>query len=581
MRTRLRRAAAIATAAACISGPLVLAPAAAADSEPLVLAADDQVAAPGASWLAEPWQASGPYRSGTMVFALSTEALTGTIAADAVLPDTFILQDNDCKTPPGTHGVYTCERGPLSKGYRKLFFHLDDSTRNVTVHFGYAWVPTGGDVSAAVQSVQKSESSPEGATHGHALLKVVTPATSAARNTVAFDTPAVPAGRSVRHKLRVHATDPGKIYTYYLPSDGQPNWRRDEVAITDVTTSPGISCARQTRLIFGGGNNLACEASSGDHTIEYTLTAPPGMDTWRIATHVVHDIYQLAPYGSALDRTSTFTAGTGTLHLRHQLLARDTSGSLYRFAGTGKPTTPLSTRSLIGTGWQTYNQITKLDPVSEDLRYLKGVPAGAQHGHGDLVARDAKGTLWYYQRQFTFKAKETFKARVKVGTGWNAYDTLTGAGDVNGDKRSDLLARDKTGVLWLYKGTGKPSAPFATRVRVGGGWQAYNRLAGSADLTGDTHPDLLARDKTGVLWLYKGTGKPSAPFATRVRVGGGWQTYDALSVVGDLTDNGKADLIARDGSGALWLYKGTGRSSAPLATRTKIATSGKGYNNLL
>ncbi|MFD5424973.1 FG-GAP repeat domain-containing protein [Streptomyces sp. NPDC127084] len=524
---------------------------------------------------------SGPYRNGTMVFALSTEALTGAIAADAVLPDTFILQDNDCKTPPGTHGVYTCERGPFYEGYSKLSFHLSESTRNVRVHFGYAWVPAGGDISAAVQSVQKSENLPEDATHGHALLKVVTPATAAARNTVAFDTPAVPAGRSVRHKLRVHATDPGNVRTYYARSVGQPSWRRDKVAITNVTTSPGISCRLDTRLILEGGNNLNCEASSGDHTIEYTLTAPAGMDTWRIATHVVHDIYDLAPHGSALDRTSAFTAGTGPLHLRHQLLARDPSGNLYRFAGTGKPTTPLSTRSLIGTGWQTYNQITKLDPVSEDLSFPGAVPASAQHGHGDLVARDTKGTLWYYQRQFTFKAPETFKARVKVGTGWNAYDTLTGAGDVNGDKLSDLLARDKTGVLWLYKGTGKPSAPFATRVRVGGGWQAYNRLAGSADLTGDAHPDLLARDKTGVLWLYKGTGNSSPLYGTRIKIGGGWQTYDALSVVGDLTDNGKADLIARDGSGALWLYKGTGHTSAPFATRTKIATGWKGYNNLL
>ncbi|SEL36216.1 hypothetical protein SAMN05414137_1081, partial [Streptacidiphilus jiangxiensis] len=37
--------------------------------------------------------------------------------------------------------------------------------------------------------------------------------------------------------------------------------------------------------------------------------------------------------------------------------------------------------------------------------------------------------------------------------------------------------RDASGVLWLYQGTGNPAAPFKSRVRVGGGWNTYNTLA--------------------------------------------------------------------------------------------------------
>ncbi|WP_322899750.1 FG-GAP-like repeat-containing protein, partial [Actinacidiphila rubida] len=60
--------------------------------------------------------------------------------------------------------------------------------------------------------------------------------------------------------------------------------------------------------------------------------------------------------------------------------------------------------------------------------------------------------------------------------GWNAYTLMAGTGDVTGDGRADLVARDASGALWLYKGTGSASAPFAARTKVGAGWNTYNAL---------------------------------------------------------------------------------------------------------
>ncbi|MFI8186554.1 FG-GAP repeat domain-containing protein [Actinacidiphila glaucinigra] len=102
----------------------------------------------------------------------------------------------------------------------------------------------------------------------------------------------------------------------------------------------------------------------------------------------------------------------------------------------------------------------------------------------------------------------------------------SGAGDVNRDSRMDLVARDASGVLWLYKGTG--SARFASRVKIGSGWGIYNQLAAGADLNDDGKPDLVARDASGVLWLYKGTGAATAPFAKRSKIGGGWNIYNTI-----------------------------------------------------
>lgn len=160
----------------------------------------------------------------------------------------------------------------------------------------------------------------------------------------------------------------------------------------------------------------------------------------------------------------------------------------------------------------------------------------------------------------------------EVGHGWNIYNTVLSPGNVGGAVASDVIARDKSGVLWLYLGYG--DGKVTKRYRVGGGWDAYTQIAGHGDLTGDGKSDIVARDKSGVLWLYKGTGDYKAPFAARTKIGGGWNSYNTLVGSGDVDLDGTSDLIARDTKGDLYLYKGTDKAAAPFAARVKI---GKGF----
>lgn len=174
----------------------------------------------------------------------------------------------------------------------------------------------------------------------------------------------------------------------------------------------------------------------------------------------------------------------------------------------------------------------------------------------DLVARDASGVLWLYQGN----GNGGFATRARIGAGWNAYTKLTGGSDLNGDGRSDLLATDTSGVLWFYKGTGSATAPFAGRVRVGGGWGAYNQITATGNLAGTAAGDLVARDTAGVLWLYQGDGRGA--FTTRVRIGGGWGEYTDLVGIGDADHDGRADLYAAGPYGSR-LYPGTGIATRP------------------
>ncbi|WP_405891666.1 N-acetylmuramoyl-L-alanine amidase [Streptomyces sp. NBC_00133] len=198
---------------------------------------------------------------------------------------------------------------------------------------------------------------------------------------------------------------------------------------------------------------------------------------------------------------------------------------------------------------------------------------------GDIVAREPSGVLWYYRASGNPSAP--FQKRLEVGKGWQIYNQLTGARDITGDGTADLIARDSSGVLWLYKGTGTATAPFAARVKIGPGWGIYNQLTDTGDITADGKADLIARDSSGVLWLYKGTGNATAPYAARTKIGTGWGIYNILAGPSDLSGDGKPDLIARDSSGVLWLYKGSGSATSPFAARVKIAEGWQIYNLLV
>ncbi|MFD6971789.1 FG-GAP repeat domain-containing protein [Streptomyces sp. NPDC059979] len=183
------------------------------------------------------------------------------------------------------------------------------------------------------------------------------------------------------------------------------------------------------------------------------------------------------------------------------------NGTLYYTAEHGNDT------KVVGAGWDIYDTL---------------VSAGNLGGSADvdLIARDATGNLWLYQGT----PDGTLAARMRIGTGWNNM-ALVGRGDYTGDGKADVLARYGDGTLAIYAGTGKATvdAVVGTRHIAGTGWGAYKTLASAGDTDGDGKTDLIAADPAGALWLFKGTGNAAAPFAPRVQIGtSGWAAFDVL-----------------------------------------------------
>ncbi|MEU4063709.1 VCBS repeat-containing protein [Streptomyces wedmorensis] len=203
------------------------------------------------------------------------------------------------------------------------------------------------------------------------------------------------------------------------------------------------------------------------------------------------------------------------------------------------------------------------------------------NGTPDLLTRDSAGRLWrtdlFYRPIDEQMGVHEAGTRTLLGSGWNIYDRIEATGDLGGSPVGDILAREKSGVLWLYPGNGLGS--FGTRLKVGTGWQIYDKIAVGSDLTNDGRPDALATDRSGGLWLYPGTGDATKPFGGRKQIGTGWGVYNELAAVGNIAGGPAGDLVARDRDGVLWQYLGKGDGT--FAPRTRLGAGWNRFSHLI
>ncbi|MFF0486922.1 FG-GAP repeat domain-containing protein [Streptomyces sp. NPDC004435] len=299
-----------------------------------------------------------------------------------------------------------------------------------------------------------------------------------------------------------------------------------------------------------GDDRVRAAAPNGTYELKMTARPWNGMPAVTV-TQVVE--VKRAP------RTHDFSDhGNGS----PEILARRADGTVDSFdtrwdAATGRLVRAEWRKKALWWGdWNRYDRVEVAGDVAGD------VPGAA---YPDIVARDTSGVLWLHKDIHGGIST----ARVRISSGWGGYTLLAAGSELTGDGRADLLAVDKAGDLYLFKGTGSSTAPFAARKKIGHGWGIYQDVAAVGNLGGAATGDLVARDKDGVLWLYLGKG--DGTFAPRTRIGGGWNAYVDLVGIDDANQDGRADLYARTKTGEAYFYAGTGDWKIPFKGR--VATS--------
>ncbi|MFI9584826.1 hypothetical protein ACIHCQ_23955 [Streptomyces sp. NPDC052236] len=388
-------------------------------------------------------------------------------------------------------------------------------------------------------------------------------------NPFTFDTPDVPAGGTVTHTFKVNAPKAGRVWLYVEPGEGFRTWDYNTGAsdfdVDQIDDGTNADCVYDYYL--GRLRVLLCDVGAGESTIKYSLTTKAHTEAWKLEARA--RLYLPGDEGATEWWSNFAVISDKPVEMSYRVFGRDTAGGLYSHETYGVPDPPpldKFERQEHGSGWDAFDAVTKLSPIGKDNR------------GGGVVAREPSGLLWYYPASGKKRDSDVFKPRVRVGTGWDTYNSVRGTGDVTKDGHADLIARDTSGVLWLYEGTGVESKPFAARTKVGSGWGVYNAMTGGVDSTNDGIADLYARDTSGVLWLYQGTGNAAQPYAQRRNLGSNWNQYTALIAPGDGSSIGKGSLLARDKTGKMWWYRGTGNPSVPLKPRASAVAETLPYN---
>ncbi|KAB1987604.1 FG-GAP repeat domain-containing protein [Streptomyces triticiradicis] len=321
---------------------------------------------------------------------------------------------------------------------------------------------------------------------------------------------------------------------------------------------------KATRTVTGGASTARVATDWSGTTVD-NARFPNGGFTWT-----------LKATGTGTASAVTVATGEGFLQggapVRHDfgsvdgvdgrgdLLTLNSSGGLTFQSGTG---TGKFGEKISGSGWATS---------------IKAVPFGDLNGDrcNDVLVRLSSGALRAYKPRCGAAVTPTTSYTTLASSGWTQYDVLTSPGDVSGDGRPDLIARvASTGTVYLYKGTS--TGTLSARVKLYDNWKSYKKIVGAGDLNGDGIGDLLAQDTSNTLYRYNGKG--DGTFAARVKVFGDWGgSYDTVVVVGDITDDGRADLVSRDTGGNLYRNNGDGKGS--FGSRTKIATGWGGYRSV-
>ena len=194
-------------------------------------------------------------------------------------------------------------------------------------------------------------------------------------------------------------------------------------------------------------------------------------------------------------------------------------------------------------------------------------------GKGDILFQYNGGSfngalaIWYMNG--TTLTAATLATPSNPGAGW----TAVAVGDMNGDKKADILFQHSDGFLavWYMDGTTQtgatllnPIAPFGANGTVDTGWRAV----ALADLNGDKKLDVVFQynggslDRTVAVWIMNGINQTSAALLEPSNPGAGWSVVGAA----DYNNDGKTDILLQHSSGlsGVWYLNGTTLTGASL-----------------
>ncbi len=202
------------------------------------------------------------------------------------------------------------------------------------------------------------------------------------------------------------------------------------------------------------------------------------------------------------------------------------------------------TDTFMGTDGNTYTIRQEFSNQQNQCITTRVPATPAASRTSDILWQDTNGALSIW-----FMAGATISSQQDVAMTLGPEWQIQGAGDFNGDGKSDILWRHSTDgavSIWLMSGETLLDQQFPT-VLAGFDWQ----IQGTGDFDGDGKSDILWRSATGVvdIWTMSGGTILSQTFLSVASVSD-WQ----IQGTGDFDGDGKSDILWRSGDGATQIW---------------------------
>lgn len=349
---------------------------------------------------------------------------------------------------------------------------------------------------------------------------------------------------------------------YSMPVVSSPFWDSRGLGRGDEVRDLGIATGIKSYTLRPWGGTLANRALKftdpvSRETYYLELRQPVGYDSYLSSDFAGNRGVKIVQRGGATP-VSSLTLMPSTIPFSGYYSANHAWQAGRTF------TTHAGTTVTINAVTADYATVTiNADPA---LRAKIQFSAGDFNGDGraDMMSRESDGSLMLLAGQ----AGNKLGAPLKVGAGWNVFNSVFGNGDFDGDGRADIIARSSDGNLWLYPGNG--AGGFLARTQIGAGWHIFKRITVGGDFDGDNRLDVFGIRTDGTLWLYPGNG--TGGFLPAKQAGTGWQGFTAVAPASGLAGNAPG-LLARNSDGTVFLYPGNGTGG--FLTRKSL---GAGWN---
>jgi V8-like Glu-specific endopeptidase len=224
------------------------------------------------------------------------------------------------------------------------------------------------------------------------------------------------------------------------------------------------------------------------------------------------------------------------------------------FAGTG----------YTGEGWGIYSKVFRVNNWTRD-----GKPAimGVQP-NGQLFLHKGTGTGGFDG------------ARVAVGTGWTMFSDIMVTNNWLSDGRPNLMGRTPSGDLFLYTSDGAGGwLNGGVGIKIGTGWNMFNTVLTPGEWQGDGRQALIGRTPSGDLLLYKSNGAGGwLNGGVGVKIGTGWNMFSIFMSPGDWNGDNMVDLIGITPAGVMFLYRTNGAGVWLNGFGQQIGSGWNGFN---